>query len=148
MGSLYRSRHELVFVFKSGKAPHKNNIQLGVHGRNRSNVWEYPSVAAFGRASDEGKLAELHPTVKPVAMIADALLDCSSRGDIVLDSFLGIGSTLLAAQRTGRKCYGIEIDPIYVDAIIRRFQKFSGIHAIHAQSGRTFNDLENKKRAK
>lgn len=144
MGSLYRSKHELVFVFKNGKTPHKNNVRLGVHGRYRSNVWSYPGIAGFGRGTDEGRLAELHPTVKPVQLIADALLDCSSRGDVVLDGFLGSGSTLLAAQRTGRKCVGIEIDPLYVDTIVRRFQTFTGMHAIHSQSGRTFNDLERK----
>lgn len=144
MGSLYRSQHELVFAFKNGKGPHKNNVKLGVHGRNRSNVWSYPGVAAFGRGSDEGRLADLHPTVKPTALVGDALLDCSSRGDLVLDPFLGSGSTLIAAQRTGRKCCGMEIDPIYVDTIVRRYQKFTGVHALHAVTGRTFNELEKK----
>lgn len=148
MGSLYRSKHELVFVLKNGKTPHKNNIRLGVHGRNRSNVWTYPGFTGFAKGTDEGKLTDLHPTVKPVALIADALLDCSSRGDIVLDCFLGSGSTLIAAQRTGRQCFGIEIDPVYVDTVIRRFQAFTGQHALHAVSGRTFNDLESKKGAK
>ena len=87
IGSFYRSRHELIFVFKSGKGPHRNNVQLGRYGRNRTNVWEYPSVSALSRQGDEGNLLALHPTVKPVALVADALLDCSARGDIVLDSF-------------------------------------------------------------
>jgi DNA modification methylase len=112
MGSFYRSRHELVFVFKNGKGTHKNNIQLGRYGRNRTNVWEYPGVNTFSSTAEEGKLLALHPTVKPVALIADALLDCSARGDLVLDSFLGSGTTLIAAEKVGRRCYGIEIDPL------------------------------------
>jgi len=141
MGSLYRSQHELVFVFKNGTTPHKNNVQLGRFGRNRTNVWNYPSPSAFGRAGEEGHLAALHPTVKPVALIADAILDCSARGDIVLDAFLGSGSTLIAAQRVGRRCYGIELDPLYVDVAIRRWQKYTGDTAIHAESGKRFDDF-------
>ena len=141
MGSLYRSEHELVFVFKNGKAPHRNNVQLGRFGRNRTNVWKYPGVNTASRSGDEGNLLALHPTVKPVAMIADALLDCSARGEIVLDPFLGSGSTLLAAERVGRICYGIEIEPIYVDTAIARWQRLTGENAIHSQSGRTFNEL-------
>src|SRR6266571_2045863 len=105
MGSHYRSQHELVFVFKSGRAPHRNNIELGRHGRNRSNVWNYPSPSSFGRQGEEGALLALHPTVKPVALIADALLDASGRGDLVLDPMVGSGSTLIAAERVGRICY-------------------------------------------
>jgi hypothetical protein len=111
MGSFYRSRHELVFVFRNGKGKHRNNIQLGQFGRNRTNVWEYPSINSQAKTGEEGNLLALHPTVKPVALIADALLDCSARGDLVLDAFLGSGSTLIAAERTGRCCYGIELDP-------------------------------------
>src|SRR5205823_11428264 len=92
MGSLYRSQHELVFLFKSGRGAHRNNVQLGRFGRNRSNVWRYPGVNSFARGGAEGSLLALHPTVKPVAMIADAILDCSARGDIVLDGFLGSGT--------------------------------------------------------
>jgi DNA modification methylase len=121
MGSLYRSQHELVFVFKYGRSRHQNHVQLGQNGRNRTNVWEYAGHSGFGRAGKEGDLA-IHPTVKPVGMIADALKDASSKGDKVLDPFLGSGTTLMAAERTGRVCYGMEIDPLYADATIRRWQ--------------------------
>ncbi len=141
MGSLYRSQHELVFVFKNGKAPHHNNVQLGQYGRYRTNVWQYPGVNSFSRKSEEGNLLALHPTVKPVAMVADAILDCSARGDIVLDSYLGSGTTLMAAERTGRLCYGMEFDPLYVDLIVRRWQKHTGGSAVHAVSGKRFDDL-------
>jgi DNA modification methylase len=144
MGSFYRSRHELVFVFQNGKGKHRNNVQLGQYGRNRTNVWEYPSVNTLSKASDEGNLLALHPTVKPVALVADALLDCSSRGEIVLDAFLGSGSTLIAAARTGRVCYGIELDPIYVDTAIKRWQRYTGDHAVHAVSGKRFDDTANE----
>jgi DNA modification methylase len=142
MGSLYRSAHELVFVFKSGKDKHKNNIQLGQFGRYRTNVWNYPGVNSFARKTDEGNLLELHPTVKPVALVADAIMDVSARGDVVLDSFLGSGTTTVAAERTGRICYGIELDPQYVDTAIRRWQGLTGLNAKHGISGRTFNELE------
>jgi DNA modification methylase len=138
MGSLYRSQHELVLVFKHGRAPHVNNVQLGQFGRHRSNVWHYAGSNSFARATDEGNLLELHPTVKPVAMIVDALFDCSNRGDLVLDPFLGSGSTLIAAERSGRRCYGMELDPLYVDTAIRRWQRLTGLQATHADSGRTF----------
>jgi DNA modification methylase len=142
MGSLYRSQHELVFVFKNGTAPHRNNIQLGQFGRYRTNVWNYPGVNSFSRATEEGNLLKLHPTVKPVALVADAIMDCSARGDIILDPFCGSGTTVIAAERTGRVCYGMEIDPLYVDTIIRRWQRFTGLSALHAASGRSFNELE------
>jgi DNA modification methylase len=142
MGSLYRSRHELVFVFKYGTGKHRNNIELGRHGRHRSNVWEYPGISSFGRKGEEGDLLAIHPTVKPVAMVADAILDCSARGDVVLDPFLGSGTTLMAAERVGRIGRGIEIDPLYVDAAIRRWQRFTGEFAIHAETGQRFNDAE------
>jgi DNA modification methylase len=141
MGSLYRSRHELVFVFRNGKAQHKNNVQLGRYGRNRTNIWEYPGINTLSKSGDEGNLLALHPTVKPVALIADALLDCSARGDIVLDAFLGSGSTVIAAERTGRCCYGIELDPLYVDTAIKRWQRYTGDHAIHAVCGKRFDDV-------
>ena len=141
MGSFYRSRHELVFVFRNGKGPHRNNVKLGEYGRNRTNVWEYPNVNTVSRQGDEGNLLALHPTVKPVALVADALLDCSARGEIVLDSFLGSGSTLIAAERVGRICYGIEIDSLYVDVAIRRWQRHTGDHAIHAATRKSFDDL-------
>jgi DNA modification methylase len=142
MGSFYRSQHELVFVLKNGKASHRNNVQLGQFGRYRTNVWEYPGANSFSRNTEEGNLLALHPTVKPVAMIADAILDCSARGDIILDGFLGSGTTVIAAERTGRVCYGLELDPAYVDTIVRRWQAFTDKSAVHIQSGRTFNDIE------
>ena len=140
MGALYRSQHELVLVFKNGDAPHLNNVQLGKFGRNRTNVWNYPAINNFGRPSEEGNLLAMHPTVKPLALVADAILDCSSCGDIVLDAFLGSGSTLMACERTGRICYGIEIDPLYVDTTIRRWQTYSGATAVRLADERNFND--------
>ena len=123
MGSFYRSQHELVFVFKNGNAPNVNNVELGRFGRNRSNVWHYAGVNTFGKDRD----AELgmHPTIKPLALVADAIMDCSNRGAIVLDAFAGSGTTLIAAERTGRKGYGIELDPHYIDTILRRFEAFT-----------------------
>lgn len=141
MGSFYRSRHELVFVFKNGKGQNRNNIQLGRYGRNRTNVWEYPSAVTLSRTSEEGNLLALHPTVKPVSLIADALLDTSARGDIVLDPFLGSGSTLIAAERTGRICYGIELDPLYVDVAMRRWQRYTGDQAVDSVTGRSFDEI-------
>ena len=141
MGSFYRSRHELVFVFRSGNEKHRNNVQLGQYGRNRTNVWEYPGINTLSKSGDEGNLLALHPTVKPVALVADALLDCSARGDLVLDSFLGSGSTLIAAERTGRICHGLELDPLYVDTAIRRWQRHTGDYAVHAASGRRFDEV-------
>lgn len=142
MGSLYRSQHEFVFVYKNGKCTHRNNVELGRHGRYRTNVWNYPGANSFSRTTEEGDLLEFHPTVKPVAMVADAILDVSALGDIVLDPFLGSGTTVIAAERTGRVCFGLEIDPNYVDVIVRRWQKFTGLSATLAASGRSFNDLE------
>ena len=141
MGSLYRSQHELVFVFKHGRKGHRNNVQLGQFGRNRSNIWNYPGANSFSRCGEEGNLLALHPTVKPVAMVADAILDSSARGDIVLDAFLGSGTTLIAAERTARRCYGLELDPAYVDTAVRRWQALTGRSAHHALSGRSFDDL-------
>jgi len=141
-GSLYRSQHELVFVFKNGKGTHRNNVQLGQFGRYRTNVWQYSRVNGFSRTSDEGHLSALHPTIKPVQLVADAILDCTARGDTVLDAFLGSGTTVIAAERTGRICYGLEINPTYVDTIIRRWQTFTGQSAIDAASGKTFVELE------
>jgi DNA modification methylase len=138
MGSLYRSQHEFVFVFKNGRGRHRNNVQLGQFGRNRSNVWHYPGVNSFSRKTDEGDLLALHPTVKPVALVADAMLDCTARGDLVLDGFLGSGTTLIAAERSGRRCYGLELDAGYVDTAIRRWQALTGETAM---SGRSFDDL-------
>jgi DNA modification methylase len=145
MGSLYRSQHELVFVFKKGTAPHVNNVELGRFGRNRTNVWNYPGVNTYGK--DRGAELAMHPTVKPLALVADAILDCSKRGDIILDAFAGSGTTLIAAERTGRRGYGIEIDPHYVDTIIRRFDEVYGLKAVHADFKLDFARLR-KKRSK
>jgi len=142
MGSLYRSQHKLILVFQQGKQSHRNNVQLGQFGRDRSNVWQYPGANSFSRATAEGNLLDLHPTGKPVALVADAILDCSSRGDIVLDPFLGNGTTVIAAERTGRICYGNEMDPADVDTVVRRWQRFTGMRAVHGESGRSFDDLE------
>jgi DNA modification methylase len=120
MGSFYRSRHELIFAFKSGSVPHINSFELGQHGRYRTNVWQYRGMNTLGRQRQDDLV--LHPTVKPVALIADAIKDVSSRSGIVLDCFGGSGSTLIAAHKTGRKARLIEIDPIYVDRIIRRWE--------------------------
>ncbi len=142
MGSLYRSQHELVFVFKNGKESHRNNIQLGKFGRYRTNVWSYPGANSHSRSVAGENLLEMHPTAKPIALVADALLDCSARGDVVLDPFLGSGTTILAAERTGRVCYGLELDPLYVDLAIRRWQRLTGGTAVHAVTGKTFADVE------
>jgi DNA modification methylase len=145
MGSLYRSKHELVFVFKHGTGRHRNNIELGRHGRDRSNVWQYPSIMS-DRKGEEDDLLALHPTVKPIRLVADAILDASVRGDVVLDPFLGSGTTLMACQRVGRRCRGMELDPRYVDVVIRRWQRDTGEAAIHVASGQTFAARERKRR--
>ncbi len=139
MGALYRSQHELILVLKKGTAPHQNNVQLGRFGRYRTNVWTYEGATSV-RASRREELA-LHPTVKPVTLIADAIKDVTRRGDLVLDGFAGSGTTILAAQKTGRRCYAIELDPGYVDVAIRRWQSYTGEKAIHAESGSMFDDL-------
>jgi DNA modification methylase len=126
MGSFYRSQHEFVCVFKSGDAPHINNIELGRFGRYRTNIWEYAGVNGFGNARS---YLELHPTVKPVALVEDAIRDCSRRKGIVLDPFCGSGTTLIAAQRTGRRGFGIELDPLYCDVILRRLRSVCGLRA-------------------
>ena len=124
MGSLYRSKHELVFVYRVGSAQHLNTVELGRHGRNRTNVWDYASVNTFG-GSRQQDLA-LHPTVKPVAMVADAFQDVTRRGDLVLDAFLGSGASLIAAERTGRRFRGVDIDPLYVDLVVERWRALTG----------------------
>ena len=138
MGSLYRSQHELCFIFQNGKHPHNNNVQLGKYGRYRTNVWQYAGVNTFGKHKND---SQMHPTVKPVEMLKDAILDVSKRGDIILDSFLGSGSTLIACQQSGRICYGIEYEPLYIDTTIRRFQNLFGIDAINLSIGKTYNEL-------
>ena len=139
MGSLYRSKHELVFVFKAGAEPHINNVELGKHGRYRTNVWDYAGINTFGanRLTD----LEVHPTVKPVALVADAIKDCSKRDDIVLDCFGGSGTTLIAAERTGRSARIIEMEPRYVDATIERFEQLTGQDAVEVTSGLTFAQM-------
>lgn len=139
MGSFYRSQHELVFVFKNGKAPHQNNIQLGRNGRNRSNVWHYRGMNGFGR--DRDKLLASHPSVKPIGLIADAIRDASKRGALVLDPFVGSGSTILAAERTRRRAAAIEIDPLYVDTAVRRWEAMTGKSVVLAGDGRSFVDI-------
>lgn len=139
MGSLYRSQHELVCVFKVQSAPHVNNVALGRYGRTRTNVWTYAGVNSFGAGRDEA--LAMHPTVKPVRMVADAILDCSRRGAIVLDGFAGSGTTLLAAERTGRIGYGLEIEPRYVDVAIRRLAEHAGLEAVHGESGMGFAEV-------
>lgn len=138
-GSFYRSQHELVFVFKNGDGEHLNTFELGQHGRTRTNVWNYAGVNSF-RA---GRMDELrmHPTVKPTALVADAIRDCSKRGSIVLDAFLGSGTTLIAAEQLGRLAYGVELDPAYVDVSIERWQKLTGRDAILAGTSITFDEL-------
>ncbi len=145
MGSLYRSRHELIFVFKNGDEAHQNNVQLGRFGRNRTNVWNYAGANSFPRRGQRNSI-DLHPTAKPIALVADAILDCTRRGDIVLDPFIGSGTTILAAERTGRHAHGIELDPLYVDTAIERWQRMSGREARHA-NGETFSALKKARRA-
>jgi DNA modification methylase len=142
MGSLYRSQHEMVLVFKHGRGTHRNYVQLGRYGRNRTNVWHYPCASSFSKSGEEGNLLALHPTVKPAALVADAIMDVSARGDIVLDAFLGSGTTVIAAEGTGRRCYGLELDPLYVDTIVRRWQAQTGDSARHSTSGKSFDEIE------
>src|SRR5262245_3954706 len=146
MGSFYRSKHELVFVWKSGAAAHTNNFELGQHGRHRTNVWDYAGVNTMR----PGRLEELamHPTVKPVALVADAIKDCSRRGGLVLDPFCGSGTILIAAERTGRKAQALEIDPTYVDVAVRRWQAYAGKPAVLSSSGETFETIEERRLVK
>jgi DNA modification methylase len=139
-GSFYRSKHELIAVFKSGTGPHINNFRLGAQGRYRTNVLDYPSVNSLDPAR-RGDL-ELHPTTKPAALIADLIRDCSRRNGIILDPFCGSGTTVLAAERTGRVARAIDLDPLYVDVTIRRWQKITGLSARHAKTGLVFADAE------
>jgi DNA modification methylase len=140
MGSFYRSQHELIFVWKHGRGKHINNIELGQHGRHRTNVWTYSGANAFG--TDRLEALAMHPTVKPVALVADAISDCSRRGDLVLDSFGGSGTTLIACERTHRRARLIELDPLYCDQIVRRWQRLTGQPAVHAVTGAPFADID------
>jgi DNA modification methylase len=139
MGALYRSQHELLPLFKKGSAPHVNNVELGKRGRWRSNVWTYPGASSLG--SDARRGLKEHPTVKPTAMLEDALLDLTNRSDIVIDPFLGSGSTLIAAEKTGRVCRGVELDPLYVDVIIRRHEAATGSPAVLVETDEAFEAL-------
>ena len=142
MGTFYRSAHELIGLFKHGNGKHTNNVELGRYGRNRTNVLNYPGVNTFtkGRA----QALALHPTVKPVALLADLILDASGPGEIILDPFGGSGSTLIAAEKTDRTAYLVELSPVYVDVIVKRFQEATGMPAVHAVSGRTFAELRDE----
>jgi len=124
MGSLYRSKHELIFVCRVGDTPHFNAVELGKHGRNRTNIWDYASVNSMAGSRRED--LELHPTVKPTALVADAIKDVTKHGELVLDIFLGSGTTLIAAERTGRRFRGVDIDPVYVDVAIERWCSMTG----------------------
>jgi DNA modification methylase len=141
LGSMWRSQHELVFAYRVGSARQRNNVQLGRFGRSRSNVWKYPSASTFIPRDESGHLLKGHPTPKPTALCADAMLDCTVRGDVVLDPFLGTGTTLIAAEKVGRRCHGMELDPGYVDLAIRRWQAWTGADAIHDETGLTFDAL-------
>ena len=146
MGSLYRSRHELVFVFRNGGEAHCNNVQLGRFGRNRTNVWNYPGANVFKRNGRKTDL-DLHPTVKPIAMVADAIMDSTNLDDVILDPFLGSGTTLLAAERARRRCHGVELDPLYVDTVITRWERLTQQQARLA-SGQSFDDVKSERSAK
>jgi DNA modification methylase len=139
MGSLYRSKHELAFIAKKGRAPHTNNVELGRHGRYRTNVWDYAGVNSFGRNRD-ADLAD-HPTVKPVALVADAIRDVTNPGDLVIDGFMGSGTTILAAERTKRVAAGIDIEPGYIDVAIRRWEAMTGLEATLADTDETFAEV-------
>jgi len=148
MGGFYRSQHELVFVFKHGDARNRNHFGLGEYGRTRSNVWSYPSIRSHDSSEgdpDGDEALLLHPTIKPVRLIADAILDCSRRGEIVLDPFLGSGSTLIACEKTNRILAGIEISPRYVNVAITRWERWTGESAVHEQTGRTFAELAERR---
>jgi len=138
-GSFYRGQHELVGVFRVGQTPHLNHVELGRHGRSRSNVWHYAEVNSFRT----GRMQELrsYPSAKPVALVADVIKDCTRRGDVVLDTFAGLGTTILAAERVGRHARALEIEPRFVDVAIRRWQAFTRRDARHAESGLSFGEI-------
>jgi DNA modification methylase len=138
-GSFYRSQHELIGVFRTGGQPHRNNVELGRFGRNRSNLWSYAGANTFGK--DRMKSLAMHPTVKPTALVADALLDCTARGDIVLDQFAGSGTTILAAEKVGRIAYCLEYEPRYVDVAIQRWQQQTKLEATLEGDGRSFEEV-------
>jgi DNA modification methylase len=140
MGAFYRSKHELIFVFKHGTASHTNNFGLGENGRYRTNVWEYAGMGSLAN-KDRGDLLKMHPSVKPLALVVDAILDCSNRNELILDLFGGSGTTLIAAEKVGRKCCMMEMSPKYCDTIIRRWQNLTGQQAILESTGKTFDSL-------
>jgi DNA modification methylase len=142
-GSFYRSQHELIGVYRVGESGHQNNVELGRHGRNRSNLWTYAGINSFGKSRME--TLAMHPTVKPVALIADAMRDCTTKGDAVLDPFLGSGSTLLAAEKIGRRCYGLEIAPKFVDVAIRRWESYTKAEAILEGDSRTYAEVSTER---
>ena len=146
MGSMYRSKHELVAVFKVGNGPHINNVELGRHGRYRTNVWDYPGMSSLGNG--RAALLAAHPTSKTVELVADAILDASTRNGIVLDCFAGSGTILIAAERVGRRAYAMEIDAHYCDAAVRRWQTYTGADARHAVSGLTFTEIAERAQAR
>ncbi|MXN66507.1 DNA methylase N-4 [Stappia sp. GBMRC 2046] len=145
MGTFYRSKHELVFVFKVGDGPHVNSFGLGDTGRYRTNVWDYAGISSVGAKRME-ELA-MHPTVKPVALVADAIRDCSLRGDIVLDVFGGSGTTLIAAESCGRQARIVEYDPAYCDTILARWQAYTGKQALLEATGTVFEEVAEERRA-
>ncbi|MEO6202943.1 MAG: DNA methyltransferase [Nitrospirales bacterium] len=143
MGSYYRSQHEPCVIFKHGTAPHRNNIELGKNGRYRTNVWDHRGYSSFGRERDEA--LKSHPTVKPCNLLAEAIKDCTKRGEIVLDGFLGSGTTIIAAEKTGRIGFGIELEPKYVDVSVKRWEKMTGKQAVHEATGFTFAQLRGRR---
>jgi DNA modification methylase len=145
MGSLYRSKHELFWIAKKGTAKHTNNVELGRHGRYRTNVWDYAGVNSFGK-NRQADLAD-HPTKKPAQLVAEAIRDVTNPNEIVIDGFMGSGTTILAAQRTRRVAYGIEIDPRYIDVAIRRWEKMTGQKATLAETGETFDAVAERRRS-
>jgi DNA modification methylase len=141
MGSFYRSKHELIFVFKNGTAKHTNNFELGQHDRYRTNVWDYAGMNSYSGRDSDNELLKMHPTVKPVQLVVDAILDCSLYGELILDLFGGSGTTIIACEETDRKCCMMELDPKYVDTIIRRWQKHTNRDAILESTGKTFDEV-------
>jgi len=139
MGTFYRQQHELILIFKKGDAPNVNNFELGQNGRYRSNLWQYPNPNRSGKNQDPAIAG--HPTPKPVALVADCIRDLSHHGEVILDPFLGSGTTIIAAERTGRHAYGLEIDPLYVDALVRRWQNFTGLKGTLQATGQTFDEV-------
>ena len=143
MGSLYRSQHELLPIFKKGEVAHVNNVELGRKGRHRSNLWTYPGASTQGSDARQG--LQYHPTVKPAAMLVEALYDLTQKGEVVLDPFLGSGSTLIACETAGRICRGVELDPLYIDVIVHRYEAATGQSAVLEGTGETFTALEQRR---